>query len=83
MFVIKRNSSNQMPLFAKIETIMYDWKNKEFFLFIPKYQTVLYENYLTGYMIEEKQVCLLKLIKIDNLAHYSPLDLCRLNLITF
>ena len=76
--VIKRKTKTTLPILAKITTVAYDLIAKVFYLITDDLVTIKYEYFLTGYIVNSHSDSLLKLINIDSLAHYSPIDCQRL-----
>ena len=72
--VIKRKTQTDLPNFALINTIIYDLRNKNFYLLIEELTSVIYEKHRTGYIIKQKNDVMQKLITIDKLAHFLSLN---------
>jgi hypothetical protein len=72
--VIKRKTRQSLPLFAYINTIIYATDRKCFLLLIEHLITVEYKQNYTGYLVREQADSIQKIITIEELAHYAPIN---------
>ena len=72
--IIKRKTQRNLPLFASINTIVYQSSLESFYLLIENLITLDYKPNFTGYNVTQHNDSIQKLIKIEELAHYSPIN---------
>ena len=72
--ILKRKTQYAMPVFASINTIVYISSQKLFLLLIENLVTISCKQNYTGYIVTEQPDSIQKLIKIDDLAYFAPIN---------
>ena len=72
--VTKRKTSLNPPSYAKINSILHDISSGNLFYLIEDCITGEYLPHLTGFLVNHTNDTMRKLLSIENIAHYYPLN---------